>query len=244
MKYILLCLSLISPCLWAMTDPMPSAEELINTIDDYRGYGDAGFSLKTTTVSYKNNREPLTSQVSVQVLGEKSHITFEAPAREKGRIILSRDNNMWISFPNTRKVVRISPSQKLLGEASNGDILGTALSRDYSATILGESQVDGIEAIELELVATNKKASYPRIVFYIDKTEQHKPLKSDYYARSGKLLKTAFYKGFIEVNGEQKIHKMLFVNPLIEGSYTWMRFDHLKRVDLPESLFNKSALTK
>ncbi|MEH6345066.1 MAG: outer membrane lipoprotein-sorting protein [Bermanella sp.] len=235
-------LFVFSTPLWALNNAVPNANELVSILDSYRGYNDSGFTMQTTTVSYKKNRKPRTNQVLVKVLGDKSHVTFESPAREKGRMILSRDNNMWIYFPGTRKVVRISAAQKLLGEASNGDILGTALSTHYSAKIIGEAKIEETDTFKLELLATHKKASYPRIVFYMDKDSQHKPIKSDYFSRSGKLLKSAFYKGFMKVNGEEKIHKMLFINPLIEGSYTWMRFDNMHKSQLPETLFNKSNL--
>lgn len=236
----LLCV--FSMPLWASNSALPNANELVSILDSYRGFNDSGFTMQTTTISYKKDRKPRTNQVLVKVLGDKSHVTFESPARAKGRMILSRDNNMWVYFPGTRKVVRISAAQKLLGEASNADILGTALSAHYSAKILGETQIEETEVFELELLATHKKASYPRIVFYMDKGSQHKPVKSDYFSRSGKLLKSAFYKGFMKVEGEEKIHKMLFVNPLIEGSYTWMRFDNMHKSQLPDTLFNKSNL--
>ena len=69
-----------------------------------------------------------------------------------------------------------------------------------------------------------------------------KPIKSEYYARSGKLLKTAQYKAFKEFNGELKVHKMLLSDPLIAGSYTWMLFDNYRSSELPDALFNKEAI--
>ena len=46
---------------------------------------------------------------------------FLSPAKVKGRKLLMRDRNMWFVKPGLSKPVPISPPQKLLGGASNGD---------------------------------------------------------------------------------------------------------------------------
>ena len=78
--------------------------------------------------------------------------------------------------------------------------------------------------------------------FWLQNQTPFKPIKSEYYARSGKLLKTAQYKAFKEFNGELKVHKMLLSDPLISGSYTWMLFDNYRSSELPDALFNKEAI--
>jgi len=48
-----------------------------------------------------------------------------SPPKLKGRKILMIDRNMWFIKPGLRKPVPISPRQKLMGGASNGDLAST-----------------------------------------------------------------------------------------------------------------------
>jgi len=146
---------------------------------------------------------------------------------------------MWLYIPGTRKVIRISPAQRLLGETSNADVTGSNFSKDYTGEIIPQ---DNPEQIQLVLLAKENKLSYQKVIFWLQNHPPFKPIKSEYYARSGKLLKTAQYKAFKEFNGELKVHKMLLSDPLIEGSYTWMLFDNYRSSELPDALFNKEAI--
>jgi hypothetical protein len=219
-----------------------TAELLVAKIDAFRGLNSAGFSFDITNVSYKAGRDTRTNQLSVDVKDVKSLVTFESPARQKGRILLKQDNDMWLYIPGTRKVIRISPAQRLLGETSNGDVTGSNLAQDYTAKLTTNQAALDKGQWELTLTAKNKTVSYQKVIFWLETEAPYKPVRSEYYARSGKLLKTADYKSFKAFNGELKIHKMLLTDPIIEGSYTWMLFDNYRASDLPDARFNKEAI--
>ena len=51
----------------------------------------------------------------------RSLVLFDHPS-EKNQKVLMVDDDFWIILPNSRRPVRITPMQKLLGEASTGDI--------------------------------------------------------------------------------------------------------------------------
>jgi len=216
-----------------------SASQLMRIIDSYRGLNSDGFSFDITNVSYKENRDSRTNQLSVDVKQDNSLVKFQSPARQQGRILLKKNSDMWLYIPGTRKVIRISPAQRLLGETSNADVTGSNFSRDYSGIIIPQ---DNPEHIQLVLSAKENNMSYQKVIFWLQNQAPFKPIKSEYYARSGKLLKTAQYKAFKEFNGELKVHKMLLSDPLISGSYTWMLFDNYRSSELPDALFNKEAI--
>ena len=113
-----------------------SATELVEIIDSYRGLSNAGFSFDITNVSYKAARDSRTNKLSVDVKAANSLVRFQSPARQQGRVLLKQDNDMWLYIPGTRKVIRISPAQRLLGETSNADVTGSNFSRDYNANIV------------------------------------------------------------------------------------------------------------
>lgn len=216
-----------------------NATQLVSIIDSYRGLNTAGFSFDITNVSYKENRDSRTNQLSVDVKQDNSLVKFQSPARQQGRILLKKHSDMWLYIPGTRKVIRISPAQRLLGETSNADVTGSNFSRDYSGEIMPQ---DNPEQIKLILSAKENNMSYQKVIFWLQNQAPFKPIKSEYYARSGKLLKTAQYKAFKEFNGELKVHKMLLSYSLIAGSYTWMLFDNYRSSQLPDALFNKEAI--
>lgn len=219
-----------------------TAESLVNRLDEVRGYRDQGFAFDITNVSYKKDKEPRTNTLSVKVFNDKSLIRFESPARERGRAILKEDSNMWLYIPGTRRVIRIAPSQRLIGETSNGDVVGTNFSRDYSAKIVGEETVEGEEYWLLELTSSTSGVAYAKVKVWMAKAEGNQPLKSEFYSRSDRLLKTAFYKGYKSYSGEMKVHKLLLVDALMQDNYTWMKFDNYRLEELNPAIFQKASL--
>jgi len=221
----------------------PDAGQLLEFIDSLRGYQDQSFTFDLSNISYKDNEQKHRNKLAVKVLSDASLVEFTAPARSKGRKILKQSQNMWIRFPGTRNVLRISPAQRLLGEASNGDVTGTNFSQDYTASYEGTQMQDDKQVIKLKLVAKHDKTTYKQVMFYLD-SENNLPLRSDFYARSGKLAKQAYYTMFKEFDGDLKLHRMKLVDPIVAGSYTWMMFDNYQKQELDAAIFHKDALTR
>ena len=221
----------------------PDAQQLLEFIDSLRGYQGESFTFELSNISFKENEQKQRNKLAVKVLSDTSLVEFTAPARSKGRKILKQAQNMWIRFPGTRNVLRISPAQRLLGEASNGDVTGTNFSQDYSASYEGTEMVDDKPVLKLNLTAKHDKTTYKQVMFYLD-SESQLPLRSDFYARSGKLAKQAYYTKFKEFDGELKLHRMKLVDPIIEGSYTWMMFDNYQKQALDAAIFHKDALSR
>ena len=45
---------------------------------------------------------------------------------------------MWFYDPSSKASVRISPQQRLMGQASDGDVVTANFAKDYTAKLLGE----------------------------------------------------------------------------------------------------------
>ena len=218
-------------------------DELLVTLDGYRGYRDQGFTFSITNISYKKDKDPKKNELSVKVLGEQSLVRFDAPARDKGRAMLKEGKNMWLSIPGTRRVIRIAPSQRLIGETSNSDVVGTNFSENYRATLQGEERIEDVNYWVLNLSSKDSGLAYDHIKVWLAQTKERRPLKSEFYTRSNKLLKTAYYKDFKQFGDEVKVHKLLLVDGLMKDNYTWMKFDDYRVRALNETEFQKSALT-
>lgn len=101
-------------------------------------------------------------------------------------------DKFWLLMPASRRPIRITPIQKLLGEASTGDIATMNWHQDYEAEYTGLEQIDGESLDRLQLTAVTKGVSYQTIALYLQ-PDTHKPIRADLYTSSGKLAKTASF---------------------------------------------------
>ena len=62
--------------------------------------------------------------------------------KEKGRIVLLLGEAMWLLLPNSKKPVRVTPQQRLLGPAAGGDLARSCFAEEY---VIAESQEDRLE---------------------------------------------------------------------------------------------------
>jgi len=119
---------------------------------------------------------------------DRSVVEFIAPTTEKGKFLLMLRDAMWIYMPTASRPIRISPLQRLMGQASNGDVARTNFAVDYNATNV---ETDG-NAWVLDLVAKDPSIAYARIRLWVDKATSE-PSRADFYVVSGKLIKRATY---------------------------------------------------
>ncbi len=167
------------------------AQAIVRKSDQARGGDlDSGMAMQSTIVSLKDGKEVRSYSVLIESHDGNSLITFTAPAFSRGTKMLMRQRNMWFLSSDVKKPVPISPRQRLLGDASNGDIATVNLARDYTAKITGEATVDNLVCHKIELIARTKDTSYDRIVYYVTKADQL-GIKAEYYTVSGRLFKTA-----------------------------------------------------
>ncbi len=235
-KVILLLLIFIATDTFALTPA-----EILKRVDEIRAPGDTfTFDLKLTYK--KEGKEDIIQKFTVRVKdADKSLVKFTYPAENKGRLFLMVGNNMWIYIPGTRAPIRISPQQRLLGQISNGDVARVVYSLDYNAKLLGEEKIDKSQCLKLELTQKSKQAVYSRIILWAE-TKSFKPIKAEFYTASGKLLKTAFYKGYTEVLGKERPLVSEIYDELRKGEYSIMEYSNMKVVDTPAAFFQKTYL--
>ncbi|HQB46451.1 MAG TPA: outer membrane lipoprotein-sorting protein, partial [Polyangiaceae bacterium] len=136
-------LSLVSPV--ATSDGVPeaqaaeiSAAEIVRKADEVRN-PDESYFLRVEVQTSEHPDRP--SEFEVSLLGnDKTLIKTVKPSRDRGRNMLMRGTEMWAYIPNLKRAVRVSLSQRLVGQAANGDISRMRWSGDYDAVI--ESQTE------------------------------------------------------------------------------------------------------
>ncbi|KQP41156.1 hypothetical protein ASF44_30315 [Pseudorhodoferax sp. Leaf274] len=171
---------------------------------------------------------------------------YVEPARDAGKALLMKDSVMWFYDPASKASVRISPQQRLVGQASNGDVMSTNLSRDYSARLATEETVkdaDGAarDTWKLELEASTAAAVYLRIEYWIEKKTYH-PVKGRFFADSGRLLKIAFYRSFSNQLGGLRPTEVVILDEIDRSVVTRMRFSDYESFEVPERWYQRDYL--
>lgn len=135
---------------------------------------------------------------------DRAFIEFTNP-QDKGVRMLKLGDTLLMYFPKERDTVKISGallSQGMMGsDLSYEDAMQPdSLLEAYEAVLDGKETVDGRLAYVITLKARKTDAAYAKRVLWID-TERYITLKSEFYAKSGMLLKTSRTLGYETVEG-------------------------------------------
>ena len=224
--------------LLTITARAEDATAILTRSDAYRNPL-GSFSIDVELTSFEK-ASSTTSKFRVYGKGsERSVVEFLAPAAEKGKYLLMLRDAMWIYLPSASRPIRISPLQRLMGQASNGDVARTSFTVDYNATATSED--GGAWIIELE--AKDPSLSYKRVRLWIDRAT-YEPRHADFYVASGKLLKRAHYRQYALLGGRRAITEVEIEDLLRAGNRTVMRYSNLVARDNPDKMFSRDALGK
>ncbi len=235
------CLSFSVPSLHAAMEP----KDILRKADEARGNAE-GVEWEIAIESIEGGRQQQRT-IRVTARGFNSLADFLAPPNVKGQKLLMLDRNMWFAKPGLSKAVPISPRQKLVGGAANGDIASTNYVGDYKIVQTSEGIVNGEPCYLFDLNAVDNRATYDKIKYWISK-ERLVGLKAEFYTVSGKMFKTATfeYKNSITVDGKPRefISKMVITSAIIREDVTTMSYRKASIKKVPDSIFNLNLLTK
>ncbi|BDY04322.1 outer membrane lipoprotein-sorting protein [Ferrimonas sp. YFM] len=166
-----------------------------------------------------------------------SLVLFKSP-QEQGQKMLMLGKDYWLMMPRSRRPIRITPLQKLLGEASVGDISTLTWSDSYHPLLVSQDQRE----MQLELTAKAPGASYQKIQLWLEKDSGF-PLRAKLYLHSGKLAKVARF-----IAGERGGHIMVIAMELTDsiqpGKRTLVEYLDITPTSLPDKYFNPAYLSR
>ncbi|HTR79984.1 MAG TPA: outer membrane lipoprotein-sorting protein [Bacteroidota bacterium] len=219
-----------------------TGDEILQTSDLSRN-GWNSYSVLTTIINYEDGELKEKGSFDVSIKGMNKTLVKFMNADVKGQYLLMVDDDMWIYMPNTRKPIRITPLQRLMGDASNGDVARTRYAEDYSAKLMREESVNGVPCYVLDLDAKRDGATYKRIEYWVEK-ETKRPKKAEMYLASGKHYKSITFDHYEETGGRVLLTQMTITDRLREGRTTVMKYASYAEKELPEKYFNKDYLEK
>ena len=234
---------------WSAT----SADEILAASDAIRNPG-RSFSVTVTLTEFQAGKQvdtsTLTSYSRTQQQGGQfaSLIRFVLPSRDTGKLMLKNGNDMWFYDPVAKTSVRLSPQQRLLGQASNGDVATVNLARDYKATLAGVEDVQDGErrtrkAHKLALTAATPDVTYATIEMWVD-AENNRPIKARFFAESSRLLKTAYYRRYQAQLGAERPTETVIIDGLNPQSVTLMRFSDYAARNIPDTWLQRDFLPR
>lgn len=243
-----LVLLLASPAAWAQT-----AQEVLAASDAVRN-PDRPFGFTDVLTEFRNGKpaDSVVLKIYAKAAGDSgqynSLVQFVEPARDRGKVMLRTGNVLWFYDPSSKSSVRISPQQRLLGQASNGDVMAVNLARDYKATLVGmETIQDGDrqprECHHLDLAAAAQDVTYHRIEYWVEKGSS-RPVKGKFYSESGRLLKTAYYRKYETHLGRERPTETIIIDGVDTGLVTRMQLSAYAYRDMPDSAFQRDALPR
>jgi len=236
------CLILWHSFLWAAPVCSETPQAILEEVDAIRAPGENfGFSLQVTHT--RPDKDDLEYGFDVRVKDRtKSLVKYTAPRTAEGKLLLMREENMWIYIPGTRRAIRISPQQQLLGQVSNADVARVVYSIDYRAEDRAEESWEGTGVHRVTLKARGN-SPYERIELFAAKNDC-RPLKAAFYALSGRLIKTIFYHDYREVAGRLRPMRLEVADAIKEGERTVMDYSDLGERETPDSWFQKNYLPR
>jgi len=231
----------------------PSAEDALVASDAIRNPG-RSFAVTVTLTEFLNGKQVDTNTLRSYSRTEQkggqfaSLIQYVLPARDAGKLILKSGTEMWFYDPSSKASVRLSPQQRLLGQASNGDVTTVNLAKDYKVAQEVDEQIQDGErktrqARKLVLAAMSPDVTYAGIEMWIDAVN-NQPLKARFFAESSRLLKTVYYRRYQTQLGAERPTEYVIIDGLNPQAVTLMRFSDYSNRNIPEAWMQRDYLPR
>jgi hypothetical protein len=220
-----------------------TGKALVERADRIR-FPQIGYQVQVTITSVAPGREGELREYEILSKGnDRTVVRTLAPASDKGQVLLMRDRDLWVFMPNISQPIRLSASQRLTGQVANGDLARANFAGDYTPTFVKAEVIENETYNLLELKAVDRAVTYDRVLYWVNKSN-NRPYKAEFYALSGRLLKTCRYLNFKETGGSIRPTRLIMEDALIEGAKSTLDYTDLAVKDLPDRMFAKDYMKK
>jgi outer membrane lipoprotein-sorting protein len=241
-----LLLSAFAPLRALAEEPPPvdeAARALVAKADEIR-LPQEGFQVDVIVKSTSDGQAAEDRKYRVLSRGnEDSIVLVTEPASERGQALLMKGRDLWIFMPSVSQPIRLSLAQRLTGQVANGDLARANFSGDYNARLVGSEEIHGEKAHLLELAAVDRGVTYAKVRYWV-REKDARPLKAEFYALSGRLLKTCRYEEFKSMAGKLRPTRLVMEDALKSGDVSMLTYESMTIRELPEKIFTKDYLKK
>ncbi len=182
------------------------------------------FQSETTMVAHREDGTTRTYKMSVLKSGkDKLRATFLEPSSAKGQEMLRNGDNMWLWMPNLKRAVRVAARDSFMGgDFNNADVMRVNYEADYTPTVV-DCGKPGLVCLELK--AKSPQVAYDVVKLTMTAGKDAVPVRAEFYAASGKLLRSAEFSDVKDFGGGLKRPaKLVMKNELQKqrfSEFTW-----------------------
>jgi hypothetical protein len=252
-----LCLAAVSMTLCASASAGPAETpdpgKILSAVDQIL-YPQTAFHLTDTLTEYVNG-EPR-NRMALRVFSKLDTATgqfnnlvrYLEPDRDRGKLVLFNGSDLWFYDPSSSESVRISPQQRLIGEAANGDVATVNLARDYGASLVGAESLSDADHVNrncwhLNLAPRTSSAVYARIELWVEQ-QTMRPVKARFYAESGRALKIAYYHHYTAEVGAERPTEIVLIDAVDKNLVTTLNTSDYGLQTIPDSWFQRGFLPR
>ncbi len=245
-------LALVGACVAApVAQAAPDAATLVRHADEFRtGQVHLQVETRVTTVGRDGQTDKERLYTVFVTDQRRSLVLMKSPA-DAGQKVLMLADDFWLLMPGSQRPMRITPSQKLMGDASTGDIATLSWSDDYTATLVGEEPclpegeaptgaAPARRCLHLALQASRKGVSYARIELWVG-SQRHEPVRADLYVHSDKLAKQA---RFTLDKAGKLVEEMVLQDQLSHHKLTRIQYLSRQARQVPDTWLNPMFLAR
>ena len=202
------------------------------------------YTVHVKVTSFKPKKDPKMATYRCWIKGrEEAVVQTLTPPIDKGQVLLMSGNNFWGLLPKVSKPLRISLQERLIGEVANGDLARVNYYGDYKPKISSVKKIRGKKYYVLNLKAKTDDVTYGRVVLWV-KGWNFYPHYAEFYAFSGRKLKTCKYAGFKEFGGAVRPTRLIMKDAVNTKRYSVLDYSDIKIAPLPSKYFKKEYMKR
>ncbi len=232
-----------TPAMNSSATPESEARDILAAAEELRNPG-VSFAAEIALRSTREENGEFISTYAMKAGGrDRALIVGESPEHYRGRLLLRSGRQYYLHMRTIKNPLRVAPQQGFRGDVANADIARADYLADYEPALAGEEVVDGKKCQVLELTARSSDVAYRRLRYWIEK-KTHRPVKTEHYAVSGRILKIVFYEDYREALGAVRPHRLRIVDGIDPTQITVIEYTGLHPATFPERIFNPSYLSR
>lgn len=242
MKFLpifIFCLGLLSGTKLAAKNLIDAAD-IIKKAESIRTLEQAKSQVSVITIDGKSK-----TKYEMDVLqgdARKAYLEFTGPKVEVGRRMLAIKTKYWSKFPDSRRVVSISRKEAIGNSAfAIADVFQMDVDEDYTAKILARELVSGKKCYKIELNTNGGDAPYHKIIYFVGE-QNFQPVKAEFYAVSGILLKIMTVEKHAKILGVLRPSVLKMVDNVSKGKISWWHTRSSRKSRVRDEVFTKAYL--
>ena len=217
-----------------------SADSLLARVDGFQVPYEE-FLSRTRITTYKDGAVDEDAVFDAYIAGPEKSLVVQKEGRNREMKILYHEEKLWVSLPGSRRPLRITPIQRLMGQASNGDVARVGFRSDYTVQTTRPDTVAGEVCKVLRLKAKKASSTYACIDLWV-RAADNRPVKANFYLTSGKLLKRAEYDRYEPHQGRPLLKGMTLFDEVRKNEKTIFTYEKIEPRSIPAHYYNKNYL--